>query len=698
MSMLLEQALEHVNAPAVTCCRFEAGTVIGPEQLQDPTLLPDFERVGFLHIPANCLTIGQVLGATLTETVEGFTPLTPEHVVGVQATRPAAVETATPATPSHRLVTPARHRDQAGLVKRLVRQHITIDQVILGPATTIAGRTLSIRDSLCQEALQTEALVTAMTLDVIAPERYREYSDTILDVQPIAVKIQGEIGEGITRVLDGVVVVITGTDASGVQLGEFGASAGPMEHTIMWGRPGAPDHGDILLKTHITLQAGTHMQRPGPLAAHKVTEVLVQEIRDALQRVEAQSVVYTEALLHVRHPGQKRVVIVKEIMGQGAMHDNLLMPHAPVGISGAQACFDLGNVPIVVSPLHVLDGCIHALTCVGPASKETSRHYWREPLVLAMLQDAEVDCCAVVLVGSPQAYAEKVYVSQLLGTLIAALEADGVIVTTEGFGNNHVDFASHLEQFGQRGIPVVGMTYAAVQGQLVVGNASMDALVDLNKSLQGLENEVLAYNTLCPEDAMRALAMLKAKMAGEVIRPAPRTWDPAVKAQNIQRIEHTTGRKIALEEMALTVIAGLQSEIFVPETPPAVWTPVTKPLETMRIALVTAGGVHLRSQERFVVSGDSSYRAIPGDVKSAQLMVTHGGYDNSDANSDINCMFPLDRLRELAAAGVIKEVAPTHVGLMGGGGDVHVLAEVTGPAIAQLLRAERVDGVIMTAG
>jgi D-proline reductase (dithiol) PrdB len=79
-------------------------------------------------------------------------------------------------------------------------------------------------------------------------------------------------------------------------------------------------------------------------------------------------------------------------------------------------------------------------------------------------------------------------------------------------------------------------------------------------------------------------------------------------------------------------------------------------------------------------------------------MVTHGGYDNSDANSDINCMFPLDRLRELAAAGVIKEVAPTHVGLMGGGGDVHVLAEVTGPAIAQLLRAERVDGVIMTAG
>jgi D-proline reductase (dithiol) PrdB len=61
-------------------------------------------------------------------------------------------------------------------------------------------------------------------------------------------------------------------------------------------------------------------------------------------------------------------------------------------------------------------------------------------------------------------------------------------------------------------------------------------------------------------------------------------------------------------------------------------------------------------------------------------------------------MFPLDRLRELAAAGAIKEVAPTHVGLMGGGGDVRVLTEVTGPAIARLLRAEHVDGVLMTAG
>ena len=44
--------------------------------------------------------------------------------------------------------------------------------------------------------------------------------------------------------------------------------------------------------------------------------------------------------------------------------------------------------------------------------------------------------------------------------------------------------------------------------------------------------------------------------------------------------------------MSLTVVKGLQSEIFVPITPPAVWAPVTKELKDMSIALATAAGVH----------------------------------------------------------------------------------------------------------
>jgi len=274
--------------------------------------------------------------------------------------------------------------------------------------------------------------------------------------------------------------------------------------------------------------------------------MITQEIREALKKLDEKLLVNTEEFLQTRHPGKKKVAIIKEIMGQGAMHENLIMPIEPVGIVGAKSTVDLGNVPIVVSPLQVLDGCIHALTCVGPASKETSRHYWREPLVINIMGDEELDLCAVILVGSPQVNSEKFYVSKILGMTIEAMDLDGAIIATEGFGNNHIDFASHIEQIGKRGIPVVGMTYSGVQGQLIVGNKYMDAMIELNKSAEGIEDGILENNSIVPEDAIRAVAMLKAKIHGEKIKEAETKWNPNVKLNNIKVIEEATGRKIEL--------------------------------------------------------------------------------------------------------------------------------------------------------
>ncbi len=59
---------------------------------------------------------------------------------------------------------------------------------------------------------------------------------------------EAEIGNGVTRVLDGVVMMVTGTDANGVQIGGFGSSEGYLDENIMWGRPGAPDKGEIFIR------------------------------------------------------------------------------------------------------------------------------------------------------------------------------------------------------------------------------------------------------------------------------------------------------------------------------------------------------------------------------------------------------------------------------------------------------------------
>lgn len=150
--------------------------------------------------------------------------------------------------------------------------------------------------------------------------------------------------------------------------------------------------------------------------------------------------------------------------------------------------------------------------------------------------------------------------------------------------------------------------------------------------------------------------------------------------------------------MSLTTVKGLQSEIFVPITPPPVWTPVTKELKDMTIALATAAGVHLKSDKRFNLAGDTTYREVPDTTKVEDLMVSHGGYDNADANRDINCMFPIDRLHELVKEGFVKAIAPVHYAFMGGGGDQTAFTERTGPEIARKLKEEGVDGVVMTAG
>ena len=551
MSITADTAKQHANDPAVLCCRAEEGTVIGPANLEDPEIFDELVDSGLLNLEG-CLTIGQILGTKLTKTCDALTPVTLDVIDGVvenkeDVEKQTQVETSTIQGGKLKIhigegkdinieipigglslntqaqVVPVNEKTlsyakevikEAKVVRSLTRKHYKITEVKRGPETKIEGTVLYIREGIESEAIESQNLVNSLKIDIITPDKYNTYSETIMDVQPIATKEgEDELGSGTTRVLDGVVMMVTGTDTNGVQIGEFGS----LEENIMWGRPGCPEKGEIFIKTEVIVKEHTNMERPGPFAVHCATDFITQEIREALKKVEDELVVDTETFEQVRRPDKKKVVIVKEIMGQGAMHDNLILPIEPVGVLGAKPNVDLGNVPIMVSPLELLDGCIHALTCIGPASKEMSRHYWREPLVLEVLHDEEVDLCGVLLVGSPQINSEKFYVSKRVGMIIEALDVDGAFVTTEGFGNNHIDFASHIEQIGMRGIPVVGMSFCAVQGDLVVGNKYMTHMVDNNKSEAGIENEVLGCNTLCHEDAIRALYMLKAEIAGESV-------------------------------------------------------------------------------------------------------------------------------------------------------------------------------------
>lgn len=128
------------------------------------------------------------------------------------------------------------------------------------------------------------------------------------------------------------------------------------------------------------------------------------------------------------------------------------------------------------------------------------------------------------------------------------------------------------------------------------------------------------------------------------------------------------------------------------------YTPRTRELSQTVFALVSTAGVHLRTQEPFDVAGDNTWREIPGDVRAADLMVTHSHYDHRHADHDINCVFPIDRLRELAAAGVIGGVGDRHVGFMGYTQRLRDLYERAAPETAQVVERSRADAVLLTAG
>ncbi len=119
------------------------------------------------------------------------------------------------------------------------------------------------------------------------------------------------------------------------------------------------------------------------------------------------------------------------------------------------------------------------------------------------------------------------------------------------------------------------------------------------------------------------------------------------------------------------------------------------PLAERRIALVTTAGLHHRQDRPFTgMSGD--YRVIPGHVAANDLVMTHisSNFDRTGLAVDLNVVFPLDRLNELAAEGVIGSVAHEHFSFMGATNPGRMKGHVA--EVADRLHSDRVTGVLLT--
>ena len=126
------------------------------------------------------------------------------------------------------------------------------------------------------------------------------------------------------------------------------------------------------------------------------------------------------------------------------------------------------------------------------------------------------------------------------------------------------------------------------------------------------------------------------------------------------------------------------------------FTSLSKPLSEARVAIVTSAALHRPDQGRFAPA-DTSFRAL--DRADRDLVLGHWSpnFDRSGFQVDLNVVYPIDRLEELAAEGVIGDVAPRHFAFAGN--QPETVSEVrldTGPACAAELLADAVDVVVLT--
>jgi D-proline reductase (dithiol)-stabilizing protein PrdD len=247
-------------------------------------------------------------------------------------------------------------------IRRLVIKAFHINKVELSNKTKIDNKTLSIRENIIDDLMpQEKDYIKNIKINIVSPDNHDIEVNSIMDFSPIAAKVLGRTGEGITHVLTGVHVMLTGADEEGVQVAEFGSSEGVLQEQVVLGRAGTPSKGDVIIHVDVTLNKGMGAIRPGVNSAHRACDRIVQEIREQLKKLNGRFCDEKHEYLDKIKPGKKKVVIIKQVAGQGAMYDTMMFGKEPGGFEAARSIIDIGNVPIILSPNEFRDGALRAM-------------------------------------------------------------------------------------------------------------------------------------------------------------------------------------------------------------------------------------------------------------------------------------------------------------------------------------------------
>lgn len=200
-----------------------------------------------------------------------------------------------------------------------------------------------------------------ISINIVKPEKKDLQINSIMDFIPISTKVLGEIGTGITHTLTGVVVMLTGADENGNQICGFGKSNGILRDVVKYGRVGTPEIDDWIIHIDIEVFKNAYVERACIDCCHEICDIYMDEIREVLRVKNGKDANERHDYIDIPNFSGKKIIILKQVAGQGAMYDTRLFSEEPSGFRGGYSIIDFMNMPIFISKNEYRDGAIRAM-------------------------------------------------------------------------------------------------------------------------------------------------------------------------------------------------------------------------------------------------------------------------------------------------------------------------------------------------
>ena len=248
-------------------------------------------------------------------------------------------------------------------LRRLVIKAFHMTEVEEGEANTITteGQMTISSEMLPKLVEKYNDAIADIKLQIIKPGDHDRFTNTIMDIIPISTKVLGQCGEGITHTITGVYVMPTGVDVDGEQAHEFGSSEGNLKDMLYLNRAGTPADDDYIISFDITFQKSMGQNRGAVIKAYRAVEEWMDEFRAQLKKFNGNKATEKHEYYDRIRPGQKKILVIKEMIAHGAMLDTWIFPNEPSGVEGGKSLMDYGCMPVMLTPNEFRDGAIKSM-------------------------------------------------------------------------------------------------------------------------------------------------------------------------------------------------------------------------------------------------------------------------------------------------------------------------------------------------